>query len=406
MHRPVSRTFGAAIVGGVTVLTGCATQRERTFGEDAAFLARHSRTVEIASADGHARIVVAPQYQGRVMTSTLGGPNGLSYGYLNDDLIKSGKPVPKISVWGGEDRFWLGPEGGQFAIFFKQGDEFTLKDWQTPAPIDSVAYEVVSQTPDSVTLKHDCTLTNYSGTTFNVRIDRTIRIVERESVAGDLGINLAGCDVVAFESENTITNIGTAPWRRETGLLSIWILGMFKPSDTCTVVIPYKPGPDESHGPVVKDDYFGKVPEDRLTLSDEAIFFRGDSRMRTKIGVGPGRALPVCGSWDPERGVLTLVTYTLPPGVNLSSEYINSMWEHQQNPYAGDVINSYNDAPGKHGPTFYELETSSPALALAPGQSATHMHRTIHVSGDRSQLDAIARRVLKANLSEIENALP
>jgi hypothetical protein len=82
------------------------------------------------------------------------------------------------------------------------------------------------------------------------------------------------------------------------------------------------------------------------------------------------------------------------------------MWEVQSNPYAGDVINSYNDAPGRHGPTFYELETSSPALALAPGQSATHLHRTIHIAGERSQLDAIARRVLKANLSEIENALP
>jgi hypothetical protein len=26
--------------------------------------------------------------------------------------------VPHINVFGGEDRFWLGPEGGQFSIFF------------------------------------------------------------------------------------------------------------------------------------------------------------------------------------------------------------------------------------------------------------------------------------------------
>lgn len=395
------------MLSGFSALSGgcAATKAERTFGEDAAFLKKHAGAIVLASPDGNARIAVAPKYQGRVMTSTLGGDAGTSYGYLNDELIKSGKPVPKISVWGGEDRFWLGPEGGQFAIFFKQGDEFTLEDWQTPAPIDSVAYDVVAQSDQSVTLRHDCTFTNYSGTKLDVRVDRTIRLVDASSVATDLGVNLSACQVVAFESENTITNTGPAAWTRETGLLSIWILGMFKPSDAATVVIPYKQGADEELGPVVKDDYFGKVPEDRLTQSDEAIFFKGDSRMRTKIGVGPGRALPVCGSWDPERQVLTIVKYTLPANTTRTSEYINSMWEHQQQPYAGDVINSYNDAPGKHGPTFYELETSSPALALAPGNSATHLHRTIHITGGRKAVDAVARHVLRANLSEIENAL-
>ncbi len=388
---------------------GCASthanSKERTFGEDAAFLKKHGYTVVLSSPDGMSRIAVAPKYQGRVMTSTLGGEGGVSYGYLNDKLIESGKPVPKISVWGGEDRFWLGPEGGPFAIFFKQGDEFTLEDWQTPAPIDSVAYDVIEETADSVALAHDCTLTNYSGTRFDLHIDRTIRLVDGARAGADLGVDLSACRVVAFESENTITNTGPSAWTRETGLLSIWVLGMFRPSDDCTVVIPFRQGPVEKLGPVVKDDYFGKVPPARIGQSDEAIFFRGDSRMRTKIGVGPGRALPVCGSWNPDRGVLTIVSYTLPPGVNQASEYINSMWEVQEKPFAGDVINSYNDAPGERGPTFYELETSSPALALAPGQSATHFHRTIHIAGDREALDAVARKVLRAGLAQIENAL-
>ena len=32
-----------------------------------------------------------------------------------------------MNVFGGEDRFWLGPEGGQFALYFKAGDPFDLR---------------------------------------------------------------------------------------------------------------------------------------------------------------------------------------------------------------------------------------------------------------------------------------
>lgn len=397
----------ATSIFGALTMTGCQSlSQPQTFDRDAAFLSRHAETIVLRSEDGLSQIAVVPRYQGRVMTSTAGGETGDSYGYLNYDLIRSGEPVPKISVWGGEDRFWMGPEGGQFAIFFEKGDEFTLDDWQTPAPIDSAAYDVVSQTDRSVTLTHTCSLTNYSGTQLDVRVDRVVRLVDRDAVARDLGVDLGPSAMVAFESDNTITNVGAQPWRRETGLLSIWILGMFRPSDDCTVVIPFRQGSEEVLGPIVKDDYFGKVPADRLQVSERAIFFKADSRMRTKIGVGPGRSLPVCGSWNPSMNVLTIVSYTLPAGTTRTSEYINSMWEMQRDPYAGDVINSYNDAPGKHGPTFYELETSSPALALAPGQSASHLHRTIHLTGGRADLDRVARQVLGAGLDEIERAIP
>ena len=32
-----------------------------------------------------------------------------------------------MNGFGGEDRFWLGPEGGQFSIFFKKDDPFDLE---------------------------------------------------------------------------------------------------------------------------------------------------------------------------------------------------------------------------------------------------------------------------------------
>lgn len=379
--------------------------RDRTFGEDVEFLRAHKQTIVLSSKDGQSRIAVVPGFQGRIMTSTAAGDSGTSFGSINYDLIASGKLVPKINAFGGEDRFWMGPEGGQFAIFFEKGDEFTLEDWQTPACIDSVAYDVVSEKPSQVEFRHDAEFANYSGTKFNVRISRVVRLIDRAAAARDLGVVLADdLDVVAFESDNTITNTGSEAWKRETGLLSLWVLGMFKPSDECVVIAPFNNSKSEAAlGPFVNDNYFGKVPADRIKVDNAngVIYFRGDAKMRTKIGLSPARSKPVVGSWDPARSVLTIVQYTLPESA-ASLPYVNSMWEMQKDPYSGDVINSYNhgdvDKDGNPVNGFYELETSSPAAALKPGESASHRHRTIHIVGPREKLDPIAKAVLGVDL--------
>ncbi len=117
-------------------MTGSAATKEKpksaSFGEDLAFLRQHTEVALLADKSGNAQVAVAPAYQGRVMTSTAGGAKGLSYGWVNRKLIASGKFEPHINVFGGEDRFWLGPEGGQFSIFFAKGVPFDLEHWFTP----------------------------------------------------------------------------------------------------------------------------------------------------------------------------------------------------------------------------------------------------------------------------------
>ncbi|MDH5671020.1 MAG: hypothetical protein OEZ06_02665 [Myxococcales bacterium] len=135
------------------------------------------------------------------------------------------------------------------------------------------------------------------------------------------------------------------------------------------------------------------------------LFFRGDGQARGKLGISRARARPVLGSFDADAGVLTLVQYALPDDAR---DYVNSMWELQEAPYGGDVVNSYNDGPpgpGKPplGP-FYELETSSPAAALLPGQSLTHVHRTFHLQGDDGVLDRIAAKALGVDIAAIRAA--
>lgn len=378
------------------------------FKDDVDFLKAHTKPVILSGPDGQALVAVSPDIQGRVMTSTASGPGGLSFGWINRDLIASGQNNPHINAFGGEDRFWLGPEGGQFSIFFKKGDPFDLEHWFTPPPINEGAYDVVGQDADRITFHKAMRLVNYSGTELSLELNREVRLLGRPAVL-DLNVPVPeGVKMVAFASDNQITNTGPAAWTKETGLLSIWILGMFNPSPRTTVVIPFKPGPESELGPAVNDAYFGKVPADRLAvdLDRGVLFFSGDGKHRSKIGIPPRRALPFAGSYDAANQVLTIVHLTIPPG---ATDYVNSMWEIQDEPFAGDVVNSYNDGPASPGAKplgpFYELESSSPAAALGPGETMAHVHTTIHFQGPEKALDAIAREVLGVGIEEIKRAL-
>lgn len=377
-----------------------------TFGDDVAFLQRHTPVVVLSDRSGDARVAVSPAWQGRVLTSTAGGDSGLSYGWINRELIASGKIQPHINVFGGEDRFWLGPEGGQFSIFFARGAKFELSDWFTPAPIDTMPYEIARQSKTAVTFRAAFSVTNYSGTRFDVKVNRQVRLLPAKDAAAKLGLESArGLKLVAYESVNEITNGGEQPWQKSTGLLSVWILGMYNPGPQTTIVVPVKPGPESELGAKVTSDYFGKIPPERLVVKDHVIYFRGDGNFRSKIGVNPKRSRSVLGSYDAANQVLTIVQFTQPEGV---TDYVNSLWKIQDHPFGGDASNSYNDGPPAPGAKplgpFYEIESSSPAAALAPGRSLTHVHRTFHLSGPPEKLDAIARKTFGVSLGEIQSA--
>jgi len=393
-------------------ITGCIPSQEmekkmkkdQSFIADVQFLQKHRRAIVLENSGGRAKVLVVPDFQGRVMTSTAEGAEGPSLGWINYELIASGEIQKHINAFGGEDRFWLGPEGGQFSIFFKKDDPFDLEHWQTPPQIDSEPFFIVEQSMDRVLFKKEMELKNYSNTVFKLKASREIAILDKAAVEKNLGLKIdQAVKSVAFESVNSIENIGKEQWTRETGLLSIWILGMFKPSDETTVVLPLSPGTSESG---VNDNYFGKVPSDRLKVDNNAVFFKGDGQFRSKIGVAPHAAKPVMGSYDAINGVLTIVQFSFDDG---AVDYVNSAWEMQDKPYAGDVTNSYNDGPPTPGAKalgpFYELETSSAAKELLPGGILNHVHRTYHFIGTEEQLSEISSAILGLSVQAIKVAL-
>ncbi|MGD9127992.1 MAG: hypothetical protein PVH19_11495 [Planctomycetia bacterium] len=397
------------MVVGLTMSLGCqkAPTTEKTFGEDVEFLKKyHKDTIVLADESGQAKVVVVPAYQGRVMTSTAKGDGGTSYGWINYEHIASQKIVDHMNAFGGEERFWLGPEGGQFSIFFKPEAKFEMDQWQTPAAIDSEPYKVVESDKTSAKFTYETKLTNYSKTEFSLKVDRTVELIDAEKAAESLGVEVKDVSFVGYRTINVLTNTGEEAWSKESGLLSIWLLGMYKPSPEMTVVIPFNKGEESELGQIVNDTYFGKVPAERLVVEEEVLYFSADGKKRTKIGLTPQRSKEVAGSYDPTSKTLTIVKYNKPgPEV---TEYVNSMWEIQEKPFAGDTVNSYNDGPNDLGETmgpFYEIETSSPALALEPGKTGKHISETYHFQGEETVLDPIAKKVFGVSIEQIKNGL-
>jgi hypothetical protein len=411
-NLPIRPTASAVIISALTLLPAQAS----TYGDDIAFLRKHTRIIELGQGDS--KLAVAPAWQGRVMTSTAKGSTAHGFGWIGREAVKLGI-LPQdqrtglnrhIHVFGGEERLWLGPEGGRFALFFPPGVKQEFEHWKTPALLDTEPFPIVSQTPLSVSFQRQAELTNRAGTTFLLTLSREIEWKNKTSIATLLETDVPeNLNAVAYTTTNSLTNRGDQPWTRETGAPSIWLLGMFKPSSATTIVIPLV----DSATKAVNTDYigFGPIPENRARIAGTTLFFKGDGTSRGKLGVAPHASKAIAGSWQADTGVLTLVRFDPPDDPPKAKwPYVDSQWSDDLPPFAGDVINAYNDGPPEPGAKplgpFYEIESSSPALFLKPGESHTHRQTTIHLQGPRDDIQTLTLATLGVSLDQIESALP
>ena len=376
------------------------TDEMGTYGYDVDFFASSKfQPLELTSADGQARVLVVPALQGRVMTSTAGGRGGVSYGWINYKAVSEGLVNPQFNPFGGEERFWIGPEGGPFSWYFRKGEEQVYENWKVPSYIDTDPYDILEQTQSKVVLSKDFDAVNASDNCFRIGVLRTVSLVDASELKDLLGVDIPKeLKSLAYKTENTLTNKGESAWTKETGMPSVWLLGSFNPTPTTTVFIPCNP---DFQGRKINEEYFGKVPSERLVYEDGMFYFKIDGEYRSKIGLPSGSAKDICGSYDSAQGVLNILKYTVPEG---DVDYVNGQWGHQDNPFGGDVINSYNDGPTETGfvqGPFYEIETSSPGAALAPGESLTHVQYTIHIQGDPALLSSIVEQVFGVSLDKI-----
>jgi hypothetical protein len=372
-----------------------------TFGYDLDFLKQKDSVVLLNSKDGSGQVIVSAKYQGKVFTSTADGLNGKSFGWINYKTFAADSLDPHMNAYGGEDRLWLGPEGGKFALFFKPGTKMEFANWYTPAAIDHESWQLGSKTDKKVSLSKSTSITNYAGTKLVLNLNREVGIIEPDETEKILGIKLdSGVKSVAFSTVNTITNTGDKAWDKQTGAPCLWNLDMFSPSAKAVTVVPYN---EKATGKVATTDYFGQIPPDRLKDEKGILLLKADGKSRGKLGLPPNRAKTMTGNYDGQNNVLTITLFEVDP----KATYLNQEWKTDKDPLIGDAVNAYNDGPladGSQLGPFYELESVSPGAFLKPKESLSHKHCVFHFTGNKDELNQIALKTLGISLQDIQAA--
>ena len=356
------------------------------------------------------RVVCAPALVGRVMSCTFDSAAGDALGWIEQDAISGKRSDPVFNNFGGEERIWFGPEGSQFGLHFASR-ELKLSDYRVQAAMSSQPYELVPSRIEGTqaVMQARVELSNLAGTTFHLQVRRVVSIVE--SCPFSLGAG-EKVECVGFQSETTVTNVSSDAIRPETGLLSCWTPGLHPGSRGCVIVIPFSKGSNEELGPPIREDYIPYIcPHSKLVagswcLADEYAAFKSDGNCRAKVSVARKRAVNRLGSYNVETHELIINQFDL----YAELPYVGAYWRtlSASELLDGEAVSCYIDGPdenGAGGSNFYELETLSPALALAPGEEFTHRNRVFHLRGDARWIDAIAQRALRANLEAVAAGL-
>lgn len=383
------------VISMVLLFWGCQKSTkypQGSFRYDWQFVSQYKNTI-ILSRDS-ARVLLVPDYQGRVLTSTTNGLEGASLGWVNHNYIAKDTIQQGGNPFGGEDRLWLGPLAGQYTLYFPKETPIADEYWHIPKWIDAEPFDLVDHSETEATFQKSFPIENHFGTQFEVQIDRKIRLLSSQEIAQKLDFSFpASIQMVGFESINTLTNKGS-DWDKANGLLSLWSLGMFPGADSTWVIIPFK---ENKENPIQVNEYLFEADSSRLRVGEQVVLFKADGKKRSKIGVMPSNAYPIFGSYDASIKVLTIVQFSMGRD---TSYFNNHEVPFQENPYKGDVINSYNNNPQMDGSaSFYELESSAPAKELRQGESISHTHRTFHFVGEEKQLNKISKALLNYSLT-------
>jgi len=376
-----------------------------TFGYDLNYLSqKDDNLIILSNDDGNAQLIASAKYQAKVFTSTVDGLDGISMGFVNYRFFDANSVDEHMNGFGGENRFWLGPEGGKYSIYFQKDAEQVFDHWHTPKPIDIEPWAVTAVEKGKVAFQKEMEVTNYLGHQLKLRVDRSIAMIEKPAIIAGLSIVLnPDVKVAGYVTDHVMVNLNDFEWNTETGTICIWILDMFNPAPDAVTFIPFIEGDINALGPIVTSDYFGEIPADRLKIQGHTIFLKTDGKFRSKLGLNAKRTKAIAGNYDPASKRLTVTTFD----VDTDAVYLNQEWNPNKNPLLGDAMNAYNDGPLDDGSLmgpFLELESVSPAAFLKPQQTLSHRHTVYHFVGEERDLNPITEHLFGISIKEIINA--
>jgi hypothetical protein len=373
-----------------------------TFGYDLNYLSEKDSVIVLTGNGNQSQVIVSPKYQAKVFTSSAEGLSGKSLGFVNYKALDSNVIDEHMNGYGGENRFWIGPEGGKYSVYFQPEAEQVYDNWHTPKPIDTETWKIVAAGAQSVSLEKEMEVTNYLGNQLKLKVDRSISLIESQAITSELAIEVnSGLKTVAYTTINRITCLNDFAWTKETGTICIWMLDMFNTAPQAVTVVPFNEGSESELGKIVTSDYFGEIPADRLKTDEKAVYLKTDGKYRSKLGLNGKRTKAIAGNYDPDSRRLTIITFD----VDKDAVYLNQEWNPTKDPLTGDALNAYNDGPLEDGSImgpFLELESVSPAAFLSPGESLSHRHSVYHFIGEEPDLNPIAEKLLGVSVDKIK----
>lgn len=401
---------------GAILLCSCGIIRETalknddvdlwSFGKDLSFFSQYGVETMILS-QGESVVAVSPTLQARVLTSSYDGSKGPSLGWINRVQLAFKKTEPQKAQIGGEDRFWVGPQGGEGSIFFTGGASFMGENWKIPEFMSSEPWTLVGRNSYRAKFEKTAEFENNKGSKFKIKAEREISVLNRKHVTDILGIEIPeSVDIVAFQSFNKLTNAGDKKWTPDSGMLNISVQSCFNASRKTYAFIPYRPGDAAKLGDIVRDNFFetssAGSSDGRLVVDPSFIKYKTDGKAMGSIGVSALRSEGIALSFDEANSILTVILYIKPSDARA---YLPSSWRRVSEKMDGDAISVFNNGPlpGSNAPAdaYYEISTYSPALSLDPGKSQFHLQRTFHFHGSEYDLGLISYKLAGISIGQL-----
>ncbi|MDR2115029.1 MAG: hypothetical protein LBP87_01460 [Planctomycetaceae bacterium] len=342
------------------------------------YLGSKTRIFELCNQIG-GRIVICPDWNGNVMTSTCDGIDGNSFGLINVNAIDAGKTDWFYNSYGGEDQLVFFPENGKFVI-------------------DSMPQHPVVRMRRSVRLNTTLNTTLNTAHKNHAEFDliRTVRLLERydvhEAFGDAVAISLDQMDVsfVGFITANSIVNSTThSPlW---THPVSVQIRGMFNSGQSTVAIIPFQPAEEPESEIPIDTNFFGSSPHGRLRLLPSAALLRTDGKYRCQVTVPREQAKPFLGALDFREGTLTLVTFDM-----LDLPYSDELEQKVQ---------AYNHGPTFPGETdfapFYKFNIFSLIHELPHDETLIFHQSTLHINADNRTLAYLVQEIFGVEYEQI-----
>ena len=221
----------------------------------------------------------------------------------------------------------------------------TSKSWGEDELAVRGDWKVVKRGPTSLSLSgRDLLGTNWT---------RSVRFLDAATAWKRLKIApLSQVRVLSYESLNTV---GAAS-------IPVRVVSRYPAGESTSLILPIHAGFKRDYGVPAG------MPRDQYALAPTHLFVRGDGRGFAPLKVGRSSGTGTFGSFDPLRGVLTVVQVS--KGVTYSASSTDGM-------------------------------VSLESLLQPAGKSRTLVQQTYHFSGDLSALAQVARKTLGCDVTEL-----